>query len=271
MPFTLFKGTFTPQFGRPDGDSMRFVPDNPDPLFHLTRRGAAPKVNGINGSVQLRYEAIDTMESRAKDPFASDATASNLNLAGTNGGAQPARGYIFSNQIGPNGRPIAFVFAGDTAMADGSSHFVKAEDLGDSINVQQLALGHAYPLYYDTLFADLRAFCDQAVNAARSAAKGVWAADVTNTGFGWTDDLKQLPPIFPKLWRRLDSYSRDEIFFEPDAPLSNLKAYIESRRDERVFLRDEQRFAGFDDLVEIDGDQVHLTAEPQNMVVVSQK
>ena len=56
MPFTLIKGTFEPSFGIPDGDSIRFVPDDPSPIFRLRRRGFAPKLNQKNGSIQLRYE-----------------------------------------------------------------------------------------------------------------------------------------------------------------------------------------------------------------------
>lgn len=45
MPFTLIKGNFHPEFGFPDGDSLRFVPDNPDPIFKLKRRNFPPKIN----------------------------------------------------------------------------------------------------------------------------------------------------------------------------------------------------------------------------------
>ncbi|WP_217808394.1 hypothetical protein, partial [Palleronia marisminoris] len=92
---------------------MRFIPDDPEPIFRLRRRGSPPKINPKNGSIQLRYEGIDTLEKSAITPFSSDATASNLELAATEGGTTNAPGYIYSNQIGPHGRPIAFVFAGE--------------------------------------------------------------------------------------------------------------------------------------------------------------
>jgi len=117
MPFTLIKGTLSPELGKPDGDSMRFVPDDPSPIFSLRRRGRGPKINQNNGSIQLRFEAIDTVESAALEPFASDATKSNIELA--TGGQDTGRGHIFSSQLGPNGRPIAFVFAGDSNLDDG--------------------------------------------------------------------------------------------------------------------------------------------------------
>ena len=61
MPFTLIKGSFEPNLGRPDGDSIRFVADDTTPIFRLRRRGRPPKINQSNGSIQLRYEGIDTI------------------------------------------------------------------------------------------------------------------------------------------------------------------------------------------------------------------
>ena len=113
MPFTITTGEFAPEEGRPDGDSIRFRPDNPTSLLTLPRRGRAPRVNSRNGTIQLRFEGIDTMESMAADPFASNATASNLELCGVPDGKGTARGHILSSQIGPNGRPICFAYSGD--------------------------------------------------------------------------------------------------------------------------------------------------------------
>lgn len=269
MPFTVIAGTFSPSLGNPDGDSLRFVPDDPSPIFALRRRGVPPKINPTNGSIQLRYEAIDTMEKSALQPFSGDATVSNLDLAGTSGGTTTARGYICSTQIGPNGRPIAFVFAGDPPVADGGALFLRADDIVDSINVRQLALGHAYPLFYDTLFRDLRVLCAEVSNTARAAGSGVWSADATSTGAAWTGDQDTLAPIFPKLWRRIDEFTRDETLFDPATPFRNFKLWLELRGDERVLILSENRFTGFDDLVETTDTTVRLSAEPHDMVIVS--
>lgn len=270
MPFTLTAGEFAPEAGRPDGDSMRFRPDDPTPLFLLPRRGRPPKVNSQNGTIQLRFEGIDTMESRAADPFSSDATTSNLGLCGVPSGTGTARGHILSTQIGPNGRPISFVFAGDAPQADGESVFLNVDRMKDSVNFQQLSRGHAYPLFYDTLFFDLRmAMADQAASA-RGNGDSVWSADVTNTGATYTgrDSLETMPPIFPKLWRRLDSYSRDSDVVNPNS-LDEFKEYLNSLREERVFIVSEGRSTGFDDIIEVDGDTIRMTALPEDMVIVS--
>ena len=179
MPFLLVQGEFVPEAGRPDGDSIRFRPDSPDLIFKLRQRGRAPKINPNNGTIQLRFEGIDTMESRAKEPFSSNATQSNLELCGVPDGTGTARGYILSNQLGPNGRPIAFVYLGEPAEADGAEIFLEASRMQESVNFMQLSLGHAYPLFYDTLFYDLRQSMAAEVASARAQAENVWSADET--------------------------------------------------------------------------------------------
>lgn len=270
MPFTLIKGSFAPELGRPDGDSMRFVADDPAPFFRLRRRGAPPKINATNGSIQLRYEAIDTMESRALDAFSAPATAANLDLAGTEGGTRRARGHLFSTQLGPHGRPIVFAFAGEASQPDGAEIFLGPDDIMTSLNVQLLAAGHAYPLFYDTLFDDLRQRCTEVTLAAQAAGRGVWAADRTLEPTRWDDDLGALPPIFPKLWRRLDAYARDETFFDPQRPLAGFKPWLEIERPERVSVPSEDLFTGFDNLVETTDETVRLTVAPHRMVIVSE-
>lgn len=267
MPFRLIKGTFQPSFGRPDGDSLRFVPDDPTPIFHLTRRGSAPKINQNNGSIQLRYESIDTMESSA-GAFATEATQSNLDLAGTDGGTVASRGYICSTQLGPNGRPIAFIFAGDTDHQDGVEVYLSPEDIMPSINIQQFERGLAYPLFYDTLFDDLRERCSEVSLRAKKNGLGLWKFDATNNGAEWTGDVDTLAPIFPKLWRRIDKYVKDETLFDAEKPFSNLKDYIE-RTKERIAIPSEGRFTGFDNVVETTESTVRLTIDPHDLVVIS--
>jgi|GEM_PF-2891694 len=49
MPFTLLQGVFKPDAGVPDGDTVRFAPDNPDLLLALPRRGRSPHINTDSG------------------------------------------------------------------------------------------------------------------------------------------------------------------------------------------------------------------------------
>ena len=113
------------------------------------------------------------------------------------------------------------------------------------MNVQLLRSGNAYPLFYDTLFSDLRIRCTEASNEARIAKKRVWQADVTLTGAKWTGNVDTLLPIFPKLWRRIDTYVNDDTFFDPKEPFANFKAWLEQSRNERVLDLTSMAFTGF--------------------------
>ena len=271
MPFTLIKGEFVPEAGRPDGDSMRFRPDNADPIFKLKRRGSAPKINQNNGTIQLRFEGIDTMESKAADPWSSDATQSNLDLCGVPNGTGTAPGYILTNQIGPNGRPIAFVYSGHANEQDGDDTiFLDGERLKDSINYKQLESGHAYPLFYDTLFSSLRRELISAVNAAREANLNVWSADETMSGADYSgpQSLETMKPIFPKLWRRLQKYSRDSDTMDPNT-LDEFMDYMSSIREERLFILSQGNSTGFDNIIEVNGNKIKLLHQPEDIVVVS--
>lgn len=270
MPFTVIKGMFMPEVGRPDGDSIRFKPHNPEPLFRLRRRGFAPKLNANNGTIQLRFEGIDTLESRANAEFSSAATRSNLALCGVPNGLDAAEGYILTNQIGPNGRPIVFVFSGRSDFNDGESIFLDTSMLERSVNFQQLAAGHAYPLFYDTLYDDLRETMAEKVRELRAAPKHIWLHDQTHSGVHYQGraSLALMPPIFPKLWRRLESYSRDNDIGEPHS-LGEFRGYLQSLRDERVVILSENRITGFDNLVEVIGNQVSLRYLPEDVVIIS--
>src|SRR5262252_386729 len=59
MPFRVIEGTFHVVGYSPDGDSIRFAPNNPSLLSLLD--GPRADVNA-RGHVQLRFEAIDTLE-----------------------------------------------------------------------------------------------------------------------------------------------------------------------------------------------------------------
>ena len=270
MPYTLIKGSFVPSAGRPDGDSIRFRPDDASLLFALNRKGRAPKVNDSNGTVQLRFEGIDAMESAAAEPYASDATQSNLALCGAADSDNDARGYIFANQTDPYGRPISFVFSGEAAATDGSSQYLDTEQMQRSVNFLQLQSGNAYPLFYDTLYDDLRQVLAETAATARQAQRQIWPADATNSGavYAGADSLATMPPIFPKLWRRLNSYSRSADVNRPDT-LAEFPDYLASLQEERVIIFSESRTTGFDNIIAIDDAKIRMTYRPEDLVVIS--
>jgi len=270
MPFTLIKGRFVPEAGRPDGDSMRFRPYDDTPLYKLKRRGAAPKLSSRTGTIQLRFEGIDTMESKSALPYSKAATDSNLELCGVPEGVGEANGYILTNQIGPNGRPIAFVYLGDCEDRDGSQVYLDEARLKESINYQQLQRGHAYPLFYDTLFSDLRIVLSELVVETRRDRLGVWRDDVTMSGakYSGPNSISTMKPLFPKLWRRLEKFSRDNDI-EDNTDLSYFHEYLGSLREERVFIVSEAKTTGFDNVVKVEGDKVSLRYLPEDLIVIS--
>jgi hypothetical protein len=161
---------------------VRFQPDDPSPLFTLPRRGRSPRMNQNNSTISLRYEGIDALEKDAKEPFASDATNKNLGFLGLSGPTDEAPDYILTNQIGPNGRPISFVFVGKADEDDGDSVFLNVDRLKESVNFHLIEASVVYPLFYDTLFSDLRLALTSAVSAARSLGLRIWSNYKTHTG-----------------------------------------------------------------------------------------
>jgi len=269
MSYTLIKGLLNPTLGLPDGDSIRFIPSCADSLFRLHRQASAPRINPVNGSVQLLFEGIDAIESAAAGPCHLKATHSVLELANTNHGTESAPGYIFTNRLSRDGHPIGFVFAGNCNARDGVSVTLNTDDILTSINVQQLVRGLAYPLFYDTLADNLRECMRQVSLESMHSAQGLWPSDESNDWIQWTGSVRNLPPIFPKLWRRIEAYQRDETLFDPQQPFSNFKLYIKQQANERVCIPSKNQFTGFVDLLDTTCDSVRISAALHDLVFVS--
>jgi endonuclease YncB( thermonuclease family) len=259
MPFILIKGVFNPKSGIPDGDSVRFLASD-DTLFDKLEGRVEIK---SGGEVQLRYEAIDALEKAAKKPFSSDATERNIELLGGNSNGLP--GFILSKQSDKNGRPVCFAFKGDTPQKDGTEVFIVEDTVKQSVNYKLLEEGMVYPMFYETLFKELRDVMTEATIAARKAKKGLWASDVSTQGFTVKPpvNLKNLPPIFPKLWRRLESfYNRRS---NKDKPVEDFVADL-SRRSDLLFTIPDQRSIKFSTALEVSGDQLKLLYKPEEMI-----
>ena len=270
MPYLLVKGTFRPDYGQPDGDSVRFKPDNPVPLFTLPRQGREPNVSKNNGTVQLRYEGIDALEKQASEAFSALATQKNLALINANVTRSGPRGYILANRIDSNGRPICFVYNRDCDDDDGASVYLEADRMSGSVNHELLKSGMAYPLFYDTLYADLRTALAAVIPDARRSAGGLWSHDRTREGVTWSgkDSLPGLPPIFPKLWRRLEKYTQDRDYRDDSDTLDEFINYLKMKADHLIILS-EARFADLDDIVVVAGQTVKLPHAPEDLIFKS--
>lgn len=266
MPFTLIKGTFTPQAGIPDGDSVRFRADNRNLWAKL--KGTPPELGKnarIKDTVQLRFEGIDAIEKGAVQPLATQSLDNMLHLIGYNKSNNPEpAGYILTRMTDDNsGRPIAFVFAGKTNLRDGAEVFLDGTMARKSVNVKQAKAGFGYPLYYNTLFASLREEFNKAIANAKSKGLGYWSVDQTNTGVTIDNyaNLATIPPIWPKLWRRLEEFLRQK------DSLDGFLDFLENR-NERVDIMSTMEECGLQDLVEVHENKVRLKEDPVNIRVV---
>jgi hypothetical protein len=277
MPFTLIKGTFHVVGYAPDGDSIHFQADHPETWSLLD--GPPVELNA-RGHAQLRIEAIDTLETHYQDHHqplrlakaalqlllaALDITDVTFNEAGTRvvSARDGTRGYILSRQTENNRRPVAFVFAGDAAEDDGSSIVLSADRLEESVNYKSALAGLAYPTYYTGLFHDLRRKITAAVAQARQDEKGVWPEDKTTSGFTVSDlsAITELNVILPKLFRRLIGFMGD------GGSIEGFKDYLAANPDPVLELQS-GHFTNLDTFVEVTGEKVRLTVEPENLVFI---
>jgi hypothetical protein len=283
MPFKLIKGSFHVRNYSPDGDSIRFQPDNAGLVQDLA--GSKPKFNARN-HVQLRIEAIDTLETHFSPPSGGGALHQPLELAHaaadrliefvgikdvewdrahrTVTDAQDGtRGYILARTVEKNGRPVAFVYAGEPSEEDGADVILDVNRLRDSYNYVALAEGYAYPTYYKGLFHDLREELTAAVADARTHSLGVQGKDKTNDGFkaSTLGSITQEYAILPKLFRRLSEYMVNY------GTAQGFKKKLAQSKEPVLDLRT-SNFTHFDTFVEQEDDSVEIrvTRRPEELV-----
>jgi len=299
MPFLTIRGKFRllgktksgkPSGFEPDGDSMQFQPDKPALLKKLKQLSSPFRLTSI-GSTQLRYEGIDALELHfpapggnvhQPRPLADDARNHLVTKSGldpvtyappAHTRVQPptihdgARGHILSRSLEVHGRPVAFVFVGDPAAPDGTEVKLDVALLRKSLNYEMLRSGQSYPLFYDTLFADLRAEFAHVSLQAKQANLGLWGSDLSQVGVQATSipQLESDAVIFPKLFRRLT-----EFFGSGNKQLSKFKGFL-AATDERVLDLDTTNNTHFDTFVDVSNGQVKLNKTPDRLVFVSAK
>lgn len=268
MPFTLIKGRYKPLAGIPDGDSVRFLATNLSLWKRLegtpVELGTGPKTKN---TAQLRLEGIDAIEKGATKPLsveARDNLFKHINFDKDNNPEPP--GYVLARMTDDRTRrPIAFAFAGGTNTTDGANVFLDTTLLRKSVNYRQMLDGFAYPLYYNTLFASLRNEFTGAFELAREAKRGYWPKDKTLSGVTVTGEasLETIPPIWPKLWRRLETHLRD------NASLVGFIDFLEEK-NERIDILPLMEERGLQDIVKVNGNKVRLTVPPKNIRVVGE-
>lgn len=282
MAFTLIRGKFIVVGKQPDGDSIRFAPDDLGLLMNL--QGTKPVVPP-GGSVQVRLEGIDALETHFTTGWhelshqpeqqakaARDFLLRSLGVEGVQWNASGTtvahadnspRGYLLSRAFDDNKRVVAFAFAGDPPEATETSVFVEADRVRASANYQSVRQGFAYPTYYKGLFASLRAPFDEAVRHARAevAPDSVWSIDRTEEGVEAPPltNLSEVVGVMPKLFRRLSAYFREY------DDLRDFKAFLEDAPDPCIYIPDADP-TSLHRFVEVAGDRVRLLTRPENLL-----
>ncbi len=263
MSFVLIKGHFHPKAGVPDGDSVRFLADDLSLWSRLEGKPVKPSTSPgpLLNTVQLRLEGIDSIEKGATVPLSTDSRDNLFRLIGFDATHLEPKGYILSRMTDDQSkRPICFAFSGHTTRSDGSDQFLDETMLRDSVNYMQMLEGYAYPLYYNTLFADLRNAFYEALDEARSNGLGYWPKDKTRKGVTVSSsaDLKTIAPIWPKLWRRLQT------FLGTGKPMSKFIEFL-TVENERIDILSIMEERGLQDVVKVTGNKVKLTEAPENL------
>ena len=297
MSYTLIKGSFhvhypaSPLNGpEPDGDTLKFQPDNRELISALPKPNQPASFNR-NGITSIRFEGIDALETHfdvGGDEYHQNLelalVARDALLAQAGFGAvtffaahpfkvetvqnHPVRGYILSNGLDTYGRTIALAFTGEHAAVDGTKLFVTPQMLDESLNLFMLREGHAYAAFYLTLPPELRMHLREIAVDARSARRGLWLqATATTEQAARIDGLAELQRLvlWPKLFRRLAPY-----FQEGHIEFAALDAWLRQdprNRDDRLLLPTLE-LGNMHDLIVEDGDRVRLAYAPEDIVIV---
>jgi len=223
-PFYLvIKGKFVIFGKEPDGDSVRFIADNPNLYEHLHRNYRIKPSR--DESVQLRFEGIDATELHyggAAQPLGAESRDRLLDWMGfeniqykgnrvQNSEPDAVSGVILSQAADANGRPISYVLLEEDAkqLEDQDWARVNTVLLKKTLNFKLLTQGLAYYTVYTSTPSTHRKTLREAALAARKANRGVWAKDTTEE-FVLVDKNSIVAPdgqvILPKLFRRSIDY-----------------------------------------------------------------
>jgi endonuclease YncB( thermonuclease family) len=282
MPMLCLAGTYRIVATEPDGDSIRFYPDDPAQWERVPGEHAVQ--TNATGGAQIRLDGIDALEThyspRGSAPLhqplalAHQAADELLRWLGFRGvqrdgeevtAATPDRlpGFLLTRGADLYGRCVALAGRGDAPGRSGAQVNVNLTLLRRTANHRLVATGLAYPTFYLKLFPDLRRELAKQAQQARPKT-GVWALDRTQKGIEvkslatLTDDAV----ILPKLFRRLVDYLT---LNDDDPDLAGFPAYL-AQREDRVFILSTGHYTGFDYVVEVKKQVVRLTTAPEDLV-----
>ncbi|CCH01469.1 hypothetical protein FAES_3462 [Fibrella aestuarina BUZ 2] len=238
--YQALHGSFVIVGKSPDGDSVRFIADNPAGYQSIYRAYRIEPAR--DGSVQLRFEGIDAPEvhyGKAAQPLGNAVRDSLLARLGFTNvvinpnetvlSATPDRisGWILTKGVDANGRPIAYVLPDTATLTDGEATLVDEALLKQTINHELTVRGLVYYTVYTSTPALHRHVLRAAAAEARANLLGVWAVDCTSRYR--LESQADLEPgeqgqlILPKLFRRSTDFLK-----KPDGA-ENLKDWLLSK------------------------------------------
>lgn len=294
MPYTLIKGEYhihypdMPRNGpEPDGDTVKFLPDNPAIVERLHRPGStSPRFNRRN-MINLRFEGIDALETHFDEMHqnlqwaeaARDAVLAELGFGNVTYYSDltykvetvqhhPQRGYILARTLDGHGRIVSFIFSGDASQTDGSEIWVDVPTIDGSINAKLISSGLVYPAFYTTLPVDLKDHFAALTIQARINNYGLWPEDAVSVDkFARVDDLDALQDlvIWPKLFRRLSRY-----FAAGNQTLTQFDTWLRADRkdrDDRVVLPDRE-LGNMHDVIEISDNRIRMKYNTEEIIIL---
>lgn len=223
--YLVIKGSFVVIDKSPDGDSVRFRPDNAA-LFKQLKRSYRIEPSK-DGTVQLRFEAIDAPELHyqgKEQPLGREARDFLLSQMGfgdylyddndTIMDAVPreVRGGILSQAAETNGRPVSYVFLESDLITFNDGERVVIDDaiLAKSMNARVLQAGMAYYTVYSSQPTSHQIFMRSLAEQAKAANLGIWQVDTTSEfTLNSFEDVTRNQLILPKLFRRCIGYLRE--------------------------------------------------------------
>ena len=280
-PFYLvLKGKFVIVGKQPDGDSVRFIADEPDLFSELQRNYRLKPAR--DRSVQLRFEGIDAPEvhygrdgqplgETARDQLLSWMGFGKIKFSGNQvKSADPdaIAGTILTKAADANGRPIAYVLLEKASkqLKNGEWQRIDAELLEQTLNFRLLTSGAAYYTVYTSTPAAHRQQLRTAAQIAQNENLGIWAEDTT-AEFALTDTEAITAPngqlILPKLFRR----SIDYLKARADGFRGNLKDWLisvsqrASRSENDLVVIDDSIEVPLSDLVQQRNSRVSFQAD----------
>lgn len=210
----------------PDGDTVRFKPDNID-LFDDIYRGHLVRPSNRDGSIRLRLEAIDAPEThygKYGQKLGVESRDVFLNLLGYTevkykkdevlSCIPPTiRATILTKLVIPDGRVASYMLVGSHVndYSDGTDVLVDTNVLDATINIELIKKATVYPLLYTSTPLVHRRFIRNLAKNVKQTNLGIWPEDESHD-FELEEFSSITPPdgvlIYPKLFRRSIDFLR---------------------------------------------------------------